>query len=48
MTKEESQLLKENNILLKQILTLLQQSTNQQYLKQFAVDFFANKAANNF
>lgn len=48
MTKEESQLLKENNILLKQILALLQQSTNQQYVKQFVVDYMANKAANYF
>lgn len=48
MTKEESQLLKENNILLKQILALLQQSTNQQYVKQFVVDYMANKAANHF
>lgn len=48
MTREESQMLRENNAMLKQILAFLQQSTNQQYLKQFAVDFFANKAANHF
>ncbi len=45
---EELQLLKENNLLLKQILALLQQSNNQQYMKQFIVDFMANKAANHF
>jgi len=48
MTREESQLLRENNVMLKQILALLQQSTNQQYVRQFVVDYMANKAANHF
>lgn len=48
MTTEELQLLRENNHLLKQILALLQQYNNQQYMKQFVVDYFANKAANHF
>lgn len=48
MTREESQLLRENNAMLKQILAFLQQSTNQQYVKQFVVDYMANKAANHF
>lgn len=45
--KEELQLLRENNAMLKQIIAILLQTNQNQYLKQFVVDFFANKAANH-
>ncbi len=44
--EEELQLLRENNAMLKQILAILLQTNHNQYLKQFVVDYFANKTAN--
>ena len=42
---EELQLLRENNAMLKRILAILLQTNQNQYVKQFVVDYFANKAA---
>ena len=47
MNDEELQLLRENNILLKQILSILQSNSNGQYLRAFLIDVLANRVADN-
>ena len=47
MNDEELRLLKENNLLLKQILSILQSNNNGQYLRTFLIDVLANRVADN-
>jgi len=46
--KELMRVSKENNILLKRLIYSIAQSSNNQYLKDFIVNFIANIAADKY
>lgn len=48
MTKEELQLLKENNIMLKEIIWYLAMKNQDETLKDFIINVLANKVANSW